>query len=357
MRVLAMTRGKTPWGGGKRDGETAEAEKDSPTDPAQGSEAPDPAVAPPARNPWLPTAEGEDGRRSARIDDILRQRRGSSGGGLPGLPGGARSRAIVAWIAALSVLALGLTTAVHNLEQGESGIVRTFGHYSRALGPGLHLTLPWPAETVAIYGAPGGAAISVPDKEGDMLLLTGDGELLDTAFTLRWSVADPRRFSSALADPETTLRRLAMAEVRAAVAEVPFDELWNGSRQGEVQQRAAGRVQGALDAMHAGIKVEGLELTRADPPGGLTEAFQKVVAARQEAKRLGKEAQDWAGETRANAQSEAQAFNQVYEQYRLAPQVIRKRIYYETIERVLRNNDQVVLGASPASLPARQGKP
>jgi modulator of FtsH protease HflK len=356
--ILAMARGKSPWGGGKRGGEAGEDLAEPPAaEEGEVKEAEAPAETP-SRNPWLPPAEDGDSRRSARIDDLLRQRRGpaGSGGGWPPLPGGDKARVILPWVIAGSAVLLALSTSLHVLDQGQSGTVTTFGRFSRSLGPGMHLTMPWPIEAVAVRSGKGAEELDLPEKGGEMLMLTRDGELIDLSFQLRWEVSDARRFAGAFADPETSLRSLALAEMRAGIAEVPFDELYEGKRQAELQQRVAGRLQRALEAMRAGVKVDSIEVTRGQPPARLAEAFKKVGAAKTEIERARKEAEAWANQTRGNANAEAAAFNKVYEQYQLAPQVIRKRMYYETMERVLRNNQNLVVGGNGgAAAPAPAG--
>lgn len=353
--ILAMARGKSPWGGGKQAGETIEDETPSAAESQDGeAEAKEAEAKKPSNNPWLPSDSDGEQRRSARIDDLLRQRRGSGGGGLPPLPGGDKARVILPWVLAGTALALALTTSLHVLEEGQSGSVSTLGRYSRSIGPGLNVTLPWPVETVSLHGG-GSGGVDLPGGEGENLLLTRDGELIDIAFKLRWQVSDPRRFSRAFVDPDATIRSLAAAEVRAGVAELTFDEISNGQRQSELQQRVGGRVQRAFDALGAGVKIDGIEITRARAPARLSETAKRIAGVRQESDRLRKQAEDWANETRASARAEASDFNKVYEQYRLAPEVIRKRMYYETMERVLRNNGHIVVGGDAAQ--ARTPKP
>jgi membrane protease subunit HflK len=360
-QILTMARGKSPWGGGKSGGDKAEdAPAPPPTEDGEVKEAEAPAGEPP-RNPWLPPAEDGETRRSPRIDDILRQRRGppggDKGGGWPPLPGGDKARVILPWVIAGSAVLLALSTSLHVIDQGQSGTVTTLGRYSRSLGPGMHLTMPWPIEAVTMRGNKGAEVLSLPDKGGEMLLLTRDGELIDLSFQLRWQVNDPRRFAAAFADPEVSLRSLAQAEMRAGIAEVRFDEVYEGKRQAELQQRVAGRVQRALDALRSGVKIDSIEVIRAKPPGRLTEAFKKVGAAKAEIEKVRLKAEKWASETRNSAQSDAAGFNKVYEQYKLAPEVIRTRIYYETMEQVLLNNQHVVVGGDPATAPATPRPP
>ena len=48
----------------------------------------------------------------------------------------------------------------------------------------------------------------------------------------------------------------------------------------------------------------------------------------------------------ARAEGDAEQFNQIYGQYRLAPEVTRRRLYYETMEAVLSRTDKTVIDAN-----------
>jgi len=88
---------------------------------------------------------------------------------------------------------------------------------------------------------------------------------------------------------------------------------------------------------------------QADPPAAVNDAFKEVNAAQQKAQSYINNANAYALQIRQNAQGEATAFDKVYAQYKLAPEVTRRRMYYETMEKVLANNDKVVVEGSTTS--------
>ena len=118
-----------------------------------------------------------------------------------------------------------------------------------------------------------------------------------------------------------------------------------GAGRASIEQRVRDRMQAILDAYRAGVSIQGVEIKKADPPTKTVSAFQQVTAAQQDAQRDMSNAQAWAQQLLARAQGDAAAFDKVYEQYRLAPEVTRRRMYYETMERVLSNNDKVIVAA------------
>jgi membrane protease subunit HflK len=349
-RVLVMAGRKSPWGQGD---DAAEADPPSPGSaaaPAGDGGAEDEVAdkdGSPGRplNPWLPPTGTEQERRSASIDDIFRQRarlRPGKGG-----PAGRNWAPLV--LAGLIAAWIG-GTSVHVLGKGEQGLVTSFGRYDRTIGPGPTLTLPWPAQAVAVRNTARIEETVLPAKDGENLMLTRDRQLVDLSAKLRWRIADLRRFSYGSADTPALIARLADGQVHAAVAEQRFDDLIEGQRRAELQQLVGARSQAALDALGLGVRVEGVEVIRAVPPQKLTQAFHKVGEARDAAREQVAKANGEAQKALRDATAEAARFESVYVQYQAAPEITRKRAYYETMERVLGNNGKVVIGGSGATV-------
>ena len=336
-----MAKSNSPWGKG-----SGEAPVDAPVaDPV-----PSPAEAEPPRNPWLTPEADPPPRRSASIDDIFRKGRG---GGTPGSPrpSGVALRWLP-WLGGATLAAWLVATSVHVLAQDERALVTTMGRYSDTIGPGLHLTLPWPLQVVLRQQTGAEETTALPEKEAETLMPTSDGELIDLAFQVRWRISDLRQFTFNLPGGEAAIRRLADAEMRAGVAELPFDELWSGKRQADLQQRVIGRMQKVLDAWHAGVTLAGVEVLRAGPPGRLNDTFAKIGAARSGAAKNRDDALRYRDQVIKDANSEAADFEQAYATYQIAPAVTRRKMYYEMMERVLRNNPVVIGGTRmPATAP------
>ncbi|MFN3516721.1 MAG: protease modulator HflK [Novosphingobium sp.] len=333
-------------GGRKTPDEPAQTPADTP-EPGAATPAPETEPGPPAtpeapRNPWLPEGQAHAGkRRSASMDDLLRSHRP-----LPRRPLKPGSGPVLGLAVVGVVSAWLLSTSIHVLAQGERGLVTTFGRHVGTIGPGLSLTLPWPIQAVTRREVGKELVALLPDKEAETLMLTRDGELIDLRLQVRWRIDDLRQFTYALPDGEAALRRLADSAIRGAVAEISFDELRSGKRQAALQQGVAQRMQRVLDGWRAGITVSGIEVTAANPPARLADTFKKIGTANQEARKNHEVALTYAGQIKYNAEARARAFDKAYELYRIAPEVTRSRIYYDTIEKVLRNNPVVIGGTS-----------
>ncbi len=337
-----MAGKRSPWG------KPLPPEDDGSATPPPSSE--DPPKGP--RNPWLPGGGApERPRRSASIDDIFRNRGpegprrriGGPGGPsfkLPERPGGGSWLPLA--IGAIAGVWL-LFTSIHQVGPKEQGLVTTFGAYSRTLQPGLNFTLPWPFQNVAVTDVTSIRSESIPDGTGEKLILTGDQNLVDLSYLVRWNIKDLKQYQFQLADPDESIREVAEAAMRASVSEHPLDRVLSGAGRAQIEQRVRTRMQAILDAYRAGVLVQGVEIDRTDPPRMVVEAFKDVSAAQQDADADLNRAEAYSQQLLARAQGDASEFNQIYAEYRLAPEVTRRRLYYETMESVLSKTDKTIV--------------
>jgi len=356
--VLAMAGKKSPWGGGEKGGSgepSGDLSGGDDADAPAGDPKPGAEPAPGPRNPWLPTGDGPP-RRSAGFEDLFRPKDGPRksgggggggfGGGFPRMPqrpdGKSWTPLIIGGLLAVWLV----TSCLHMVGPKDQGLVTTFGSYSRTIGPGVSATLPWPIQSVAVEDVTSIRRDTIPDGEEEKLMLTSDKNLVDLSYLVRWTIKDLRNFKFRLAEPEDTVKEVAEAAMRATVAEVQLNEVIGGTGRGKIEQNVRVRMQAILDAYKAGVLIQGVELKKTDPPEKVVQAFQNVNVAQQQAEKYQADARAWAGQVVAIAQGEAAAFDKVYGQYKLAPEVTRRRLYYETMERVLRNNDKVVVEAN-----------
>ena len=147
--------------------------------------------------------------------------------------------------------------------------------------------------------------------------------------------------------------------MREAVARASMTDASTTGRSG-IEARVAVRAQEILDRYRSGVLIQGVAIKQADPPGEVLDAFKEVSAAQQTAQSYMNQARAYATQITAKAAGEAAAFDKVYAQYALAPEVTRRRMYYETMEKVLAKTDKTIVQAPvtsylPVTPPQRGG--
>ena len=330
-RVLGLfTDTKGPWGQG---GDGSE----QPADDGKNS------------GPWGDSPRGRRGSLGAgsnvsSLDELLRRGRarfgGGGGGGLPGRP----DRSLIMWAIIGFILVWLIFTSTHSISPGQRGVVTQFGRYSRTLGPGVGFTLPAPIERVKKLDVEKIQSFELGSSSSDDLMLTGDQNLLDLAYSVRWNIRSPELFLFQLSQPEETIKEVAESAMRAVVSQVTLNDAM-GDKRAEIEAKVAENMQRILDSYHSGIQVQGIAIKQADPPDAVNDSFKQVTAAQQDAQTYINNANAYSLQLRQKAQGEATAFDKVYAQYKLAPEVTRRRMYYETMEQVLSKVNKTIVEA------------
>jgi membrane protease subunit HflK len=295
--------------------------------------------------PWGDPGRSTGGGRSGvtPLDEIFRRGRmrfGGGGGGFRGRPSGS----LIFWAVMVVVVLWLIGTSMHSVAPSERGVVTRFGRYSYTLSPGISLTLPRPIDRVQKVNVENIRSVDLGSQSSEDLMLTGDQNLLDIAYSVRWKIKSPELYLFELAQSDETIQQVAESAMRSVISQVTLQDAM-GDKRGEIEIQVADRIQRILDGYRSGIDIEGVAIQQADPPNEVNDAFKEVTAAQQDAKSYVNQANAYALQLTAKAQGEATAFDKVYEQYRLAPDVTRRRMYYETMEQVLSKVDKTVVEA------------
>ena len=328
------------------------------------------------RGPWGqgPRGGGGGGQQPPNIEDLFRKGQDSFrkfGGGSGGLgPKGI-------FLLVLVLIAGWLFTGVYRVNPEEQGVVLRFGEYSRTTPPGLHFHFPYPIESVqkpavtrvnqTEIGFRDTVERNVPEES---LMLTGDENIVEIDLVVLWVIKDARNFLFNVYRPDLVVKGVAESAVRETIGQRKLAPILTQGR-GEIQTAVRTLMQKALDDYGTGIEIREVELQKVDPPAQVIDAFRDVQAARQdqeraeneakayankvvpeargEAAKILQEAQAYKEQTVAGAEGEAARFNSIYDEYKNAKDVTKRRMYLETMEKVLRNTNKVVVDGQAGS--------
>jgi membrane protease subunit HflK len=300
------------------------------------------------RNPWaLPPGGRKPAVKASALDEFLKKARGGGGGGgggggFSGMPTGPNARLLWAIGAGIILAVWILYTSIHPIGPQQRGVVTYFGRYTGTLESGIGLTLPAPIAAVQKVDVQAIREENFPTSSGENLVLTRDQNIIDLAYSVRWNIASPEDYVFQIAEPTETVRAIAESAMREAVANRTLDEALGPGRTA-IEQQVQDRMQQILDEYNSGVRIQGVAIKQADPPARVNDAFKDVTAAQQDAVAARNQARSYVQQVLARAQGEAAQFDKVYEQYRLAPEVTRRRMYYETMEAVLAKSDKTIV--------------
>lgn len=349
-----------PWGGGGgNQGDDDREDKDAGRKPGARR---------PGEGPQIPEIDElmRRGQEQLRVLMGGRGNRPPSGGGAGGQGPNIFSRQGLV-LGGLAAVALWGVMSFYTVKPEEQSVELFLGEFSAVGNPGLNFA-PWPLVKAEIVQVTGERTTEVgTGAGGDMdtgLMLTRDQNIVDMEFQVVWNIEDPSKYLFNLADPNDTIRAVSESAMRDIIARSELAPVLNKDR-GRISTDLLAAVQGTLDSYDAGINVVRVNLAKADPPQEVINAFREVQAAQQQRDRLEKEADAYANQATAgargqaaqlleeaeayraqvvnNAEGEASRFLAVYAEYIKAPEVTRKRMYMETMEKVLGGMNKVIL--------------
>ena len=283
----------------------------------------------------------------------------------------------------LFIIAIWLFSGFFRVQSEERGVVLRFGKHVRTVDPGLNYHLPYPIETVLLPKAlrvnttsigmtliddPARRGRSIRDVPEESLMLTGDENIVDVDFTVLWRIKPDAggvgAFLFNIQNPEGTVKAVAESAMREVIGRSQIQPILTGARN-VTEQGVQELIQRTLDSYGAGIQISQVQMQKVDPPAQVIDAFRDVQAARADKERLQNEAraysnkaiqeakgdaerilqaaQGYRGQVIAESKGEADRFLKVYDQYKLAPDVTRKRMFIETMQRVLGDTDKVII--------------
>jgi len=273
-----------------------------------------------------------------------------------------------------AALALWLFTGVYMVGPDEVGVVRTFGEYTRVAQSGLNYHFPYPIEQVNTPAVTEVKRIEIGFRtlrngqyrtvEKESLMLTGDENIVDAEMIVQYKIKDPVSYLFKIVEPELTVREAAEASLRTVVGRNKIDETLTTGKFA-IQEGTKTQLQLILDKYESGIHVVAVQLQDVSPPKEVIGAFKDVASAKEDKNRMVNQAEGYRNDVIPKARGEAEAmirdaegfresrikrsegdaakFTTILKEYRKAKSITQKRLYLETMERVLPGIEKIIV--------------
>ncbi len=295
--------------------------------------------------------------------------RGGDGGGM--MPGDARGAGISAGVVALVVLFLWLVSGFFIIQEGQVGVVTTFGKFSHASQPGFNWRWPYPIqahETVnlsQVRTVEVGYRGNVRNKLArESLMLTDDENIIDIQFAVQYRLKDAASWVFNNRDQEETVKMVAETAIREVVGKAKMDfVLYEGREKVALDTNVL--AQSILDRYNIGVLVTNVTMQAVQPPEQVQAAFDDAVKAGQDrerqknegqayandvvpkargaASRLLQESEGYRARVIANAEGEASRFSKILVEYQKAPAVTRDRMYIEAMQQIFSSTTKIMV--------------
>lgn len=312
-----------------------------------------------------------------RLNSLFGKRGGSGGRGGSPFGGGSGPDGRGAGVGALTVIAAALliwaASGIYIVNEGQLGVVMTFGRYSESTPPGFRWRAPWPIQSHEVVDVQVLRTIEIgsrarADRLKEALMLTDDENIVDIHFTVQYLIKEgedgAKDFLFNSRNPADAVQHSAESAMREVVGRKAMDSVLYESRQ-EIADEVRARMQEMLDRYGTGIRISAVAIQNVQPPEQVQAAFEDAVRATQDrerqinegqayandvvprarglAARLLQEAEGYRSRIVETAQGDAARFRQILVEYNRAPAVTRERMYLETMQQVFTNTTKVML--------------
>ena len=268
------------------------------------------------------------------------------------------------------VAVLWLVSGFYIVRQEENGIVMRFGRYVRDAESGLHYHAPYPIEevikeaTTRVRVLKIGGEDASETKLGEGWALTGDENIVNLELNVQWKIDDLKKFVFSVRDREQTIYDATQSAIREVVSKRKLASILTSDR-GDIEEETKKLLQDMLNSYDIGVSVLLVQMLKIDPPAQVIDSFRDVQTARVdkeseinkaykykndilpkvrgEAGKILEDAQGYAISVVNRAKGDASRFNQVYEQYKSAPFVTRKRMYLDAMEELFSKNKVMIV--------------
>ena len=305
-----------------------------------------------------------------RLNKLFGGKRGGDGG--PFRPD-ARGVGLTATVVGAIALLIWLASGAFIVQEGQVGIVTTFGKLSHVTGAGFNWHWPAPFQghetvnTAQVQTAEIGYRANVRNKQpNEALMLTGDENIVDVQFSVQYKIKDPVAWVFNNRDQVETIRDSAETVVRELVGQNKMDTvLYTGRDKLAAEAREA--IQRLADRYKMGAEIVGVTMQSVQPPDQVAAAFEDAGKAQEERVRARSEAQAFADEVIPQAKGKAARllqdaeayrasvvsvatgnaarFDKIVAEYAKAPAVTRDRMYIETMQQILSSTSKVMIDA------------
>jgi membrane protease subunit HflK len=330
------------------------------------------------RGPWGSGPQPGGGPTPPDLEDLIRRSQDRLRGVLPSGLGGHGGILLL-----VALVAVWMLSGFYRVNTDEQGVVLRFGKFVQLTQPGLNYHWPYPIETaltpkvtrvnrtdvgLRVLDEPR-RGTTLRDVPQESLMLTGDENIVDVQYSVFWVISNAANYLFNVQQPEGTIKAVAESAMREEIGRNQIQPILTGARQA-IEISVQELIQKTLDSYQSGIQITQVQLQKVDPPQQVIDAFRDVQAARADAERLQNEAQAYANrvvpEARGDAarvlqaaegyrervvfdaRGQASRFVKIYDEYAKAPEVTRRRMYLETMERVFDGMDKVIVDSAAA---------
>ncbi|MGR6981802.1 FtsH protease activity modulator HflK [Testudinibacter sp. P27/CKL/0425] len=249
----------------------------------------------------------------------------------------------------------------YTVKEAERGVVLRFGKVNSIVQPGLN----WKPTFIDQVYPVNIEKISELKTQGSML--TQDENMVVVEMTVQYRVNNPEKYLFSVTNPENSLSQATDSALRYVIGHMTMDDILTTGRS-VVREDTWRYLENVIKPYDMGLEVIDVNFQSARPPEQVKDAFDDAIKAQEDEQRFIRQAEAYAREAEPiargdaqriveqataykeqvvlDAQGEVERFQQLLPEYKLAPELLRERLYIQTMENIMADTPKMMLDSS-----------
>lgn len=246
----------------------------------------------------------------------------------------------------------------YTIKEAERGVVLRFGQLHSIVQPGLN----WKPTFIDSVTAVNVERVRELRTQGSML--TQDENMVKVEMTVQYRVQDPAKYLFSVTRADDSLNQATDSALRYVIGHMTMDDILTTGRS-VVRENTWKTLNDIIAVYDMGLEVIDVNFQSARPPEEVKAAFDDAIKAQEDEQRYIREAEAYAREqeprARGNAQriieqataykervvldaqGEVERFQRLLPEFKASPELLRERLYIQTMEKVMANTPKVML--------------
>lgn len=249
----------------------------------------------------------------------------------------------------------------YTIKEAERGVTLRFGEFHSIVQPGLNWKPTFVDKVIPVN------VEQVRELKTQGAMLTKDENMVKVEMTVQYRVQNPEKYLFSVSNADNSLGQATDSALRYVIGHMTMNDVLTTGRA-VVREDTWKALNDIIKPYDMGLEVIDVNFQSARPPEEVKDAFDDAIKAQEDEQRYIREAEAYAREKEPiargdaqriieeataykdrvvlDAQGEVERLQRLLPEFKAAPDLLKERLYIQTMEKVMANTPKVMLDAN-----------
>ena len=249
----------------------------------------------------------------------------------------------------------------YTIKEAERGVTLRFGEFHSIVQPGLNWKPTFVDKVIPVN------VEQVRELKTQGAMLTKDENMVKVEMTVQYRVQNPEKYLFSVSNADNSLGQATDSALRYVIGHMTMNDVLTTGRA-VVREDTWKALNDIIKPYDMGLEVIDVNFQSARPPEEVKDAFDDAIKAQEDEQRYIREAEAYAREKEPiargdaqriveeataykdrvvlDAQGEVERLQRLLPEFKAAPDLLKERLYIQTMEKVMANTPKVMLDSN-----------